>query len=308
MRRSITVRVPATSANCGAGFDVLGVSCAIYNELTLTLTDSPELEIICEGEGQDALPRDSSNVVWRSVRHLLKKVGAEDTFPGGQLLLKNAVPVSRGLGSSAAAIVSGLKAANVIIGNHFNRGELLDIATEIEGHPDNVAPAIYGGFTVNITEKGKAQCFTFLPKVRLKLVAAVPDFALPTREAREILPDTTTRKDAVFNIGRASMLVAGLMNGSERFISLGLADVMHEPYREKFIPGFKEVVVAAKNAGALGAVLSGAGPTIIAYCAHRDHNAVSVGNAMIDAFAANGVTARAIVLNVDTRGAHIVNH
>ena len=308
MRRSITVRVPATSANCGAGFDVLGISCNLYNELTLTLTDSPELEIICEGEGAENIPKDASNIVWRSVRFLLKRAGADSVFTGGRVELKNAVPLSRGLGSSAAAIVSGLKAANVIVGNMFNRGELLNLANEIEGHPDNVAPAIYGGFTVNVTGEGKAQCFTFLPKIRLKLVAAIPDFPLPTREARDVLPQTVSRQDAVYNIGRASMLVAGLMNGSERFVSLGLEDVMHQQYREPLIPGMKDVITAAKNTGALGAVLSGAGPTIIAYCSQREHNAAAVGDAMANAFAKHDITARTVILNVDTRGAHIVNH
>ena len=307
MRRSITVRVPATSANCGAGFDVLGVALNIYNELTLTLTDDSELNISVEGQGADSVPKDEQNVVWKSVRFLLKKAGAEDCFSGGRLVMKNAVPLSRGLGSSAAAIVCGLKAANVIVGNHFNRGELLNIATEIEGHPDNVAPAIYGGFTVNVTEKTKVHCFTFLPKIRLKFVVAIPDFHLPTREAREILPQNFTRDDAVYNIGHAAMLVAGLMNGSERFISLGLNDVMHQQYREKLVPGLANVIVAAKDAGALGAVLSGAGPAVIAYCGSRT-NTNAIADAMKETFAANGITADTSILGVDTHGAHIVNH
>ncbi len=306
MRRSITVRVPATSANCGAGFDVLGVALDLYNELTLTLTDEPTLDISVEGEGAGNIPRDEQNIVWSSVRFLLKQAGAENYFSGGQLRMKNAVPLSRGIGSSAAAIVCGLKAANVIIGNHFNRGELLNIATQIEGHPDNVAPAIYGGFTVNVTENGKAHCFTFLPKLRLRLVAAIPDFHLPTREARDVLPQNVAREDAVYNIGHAAMLVAGLMNGSERFVSLGLNDAMHQQYREKLVPGLNDVIVAAKTTGALGAVLSGAGPTVMAYCSGRI-DAVAVGEAMKGAFAANGVAARIMVLGVDNHGAHIVN-
>ena len=308
MRRSITVRVPATSANCGAGFDVLGVALDLYNELTLTLTDDPELLTELEGDGTENIPKDEQNIVWKSIQFLLKKVGADKTYLGGHIVMKNVVPLSRGLGSSAAAIVCGLKAANVIVGNYFNRGELLNLATQIEGHPDNVAPAIYGGFTVNVVDCGKVQCFTFLPKIRLKLVAVVPEFRLSTREAREILPETYKRADIVYNVGHAAMLVAGLMNGSERFIGLGLNDMLHQQYRAKLIPGFADVIAAAKSAGALGAVLSGAGPTIMAYCAARDKNSAAVGDAMANAFGKNGIVAKSMILNVDTHGAHIVNH
>ena len=156
MRRSITVRVPATSANCGAGFDVLGVSCALYSEITLTLTDeTDEVTFDMTGEGANLIPTDKKNIVWKSVQFLLQRVNMAEKFTGGTIRMKNAVPLSKGLGSSAAAIVGGLKAANVIVGNYFNRSELLDLATEIEGHPDNVAPAVFGGFTVSTTENEK---------------------------------------------------------------------------------------------------------------------------------------------------------
>lgn len=304
--KSIRIRVPGTSANCGPGFDTLGLACTIYNELELTLKEEPGLEFFMTGEGAENIPRDERNIVWRSVRYLLERANALEQFRGGIIRMKNEVPLSRGLGSSATAIVAGLKAANVLVGNRFNRRELLQFATRIEGHPDNVAPAIYGGFTVNIMERGRAQCFSFLPKLRMKMVAAVPDFPLPTRTAREVLPEEVSRKDAIFNIGRASLLVAALCRGNAYFLRRAFEDALHQPYRAGLIPGMMEVFGAARRAGALGATLSGAGPCLMAYVLERDRCARDVGEAMVEAFRENGVKAQALVLNLDTRGAHIM--
>ncbi len=304
--KSIRIRVPGTSANCGPGFDTLGIACTIYNELELTLKEEPGLEFFMTGEGAENIPRDERNIVWRSVRYLLERANALEQFRGGIIRMKNEVPLSRGLGSSATAIVAGLKAANVLVGNRFNRRELLQFATRIEGHPDNVAPAIYGGFTVNIMERGRAQCFSFLPKLRMKMVAAVPDFPLPTRTAREVLPEEVSRKDAIFNIGRASLLVAALCRGNAYFLRRAFEDALHQPYRAGLIPGMMEVFGAARRAGALGATLSGAGPCLMAYVLERDRCARDVGEAMVEAFRENGVKAQALVLNLDTRGAHIM--
>ena len=305
--KSIRVRVPGTSANCGPGFDTLGIACTIYNELELTLREAPGVEFFITGEGAENIPQDERNIVWRSVRYLLERAKAADRFRGGIVRMKNEVPLSRGLGSSATAIVAGLKAANVLVGNMFNRRELLQFATRIEGHPDNVAPAIFGGFTVNIMNRGRAQSFSFLPKVRLKMVAAVPDFFLSTRVAREVLPDMVSRQDAIFNIGRSSILVAALCRGNEFFLRHAFEDALHQPYRSKLVPGMMEVFSAAKEAGALGATLSGAGPCLMAYVLERDHCAEKVGQAMVEAFRKNDVEAKYLVLNLDTRGARIIN-
>lgn len=147
-----------------------------YNDLELTLLKEPGLSITVHGEGEENIPCDKRNIVWRSVRYLLGKAGRDKEYRGAVIRMRNHVPLSRGLGSSATAIVAGLKAANVLIGNRFSRRELLQFATEIEGHPDNVAPAIFGGFTVSTVTDGRVECFSFMPKSRLRLVVAVPDF------------------------------------------------------------------------------------------------------------------------------------
>ena len=305
--RSITVRVPGTSANLGAGFDTLGLACNIYNELDLTLREEPGLEFLVEGEGAGRIPEDARNIVWRSIRLLLERAKRGEEFRGARIHMKNHVPLSRGLGSSAAAIVAGLKAANVIIGNKYNRRELLQLATEIEGHPDNVAPAIFGGFTVSTMKGRHVESFSFLPKIRLRFVVAVPDFFLPTKKAREVLPETVPRADAIFNIGRASMLVAALMKGSAYFLRRSFDDALHQPYRAQLIPGMYDVFRAARAAGALGTVLSGAGPCLISFVEERDEREEAVGEAMREAFEKHGVKAEIKHLGLDTRGAHIVN-
>lgn len=302
MGRSVKIRVPGTSANCGPGFDCLGVACTIYNELELTLLKEPELEIFAEGEGADSIPTDERNLAWRSIQVLLRRVKADEEYRGAVIRMKNDVPISRGLGSSAAAIVGALKAANVFLGNPFDRRGLLQIATDIEGHPDNVAPAIFGGFTISLVHEGIPESFSFLPRLPLKLVVAVPDFQLSTKAARDALPAEVPMKDAVFNVGRAALLVAALAKGNARFLRHAFDDALHQPYRAKLVPGMEEVLAAARGAGALGAAMSGAGPCIIAYT--TDHTA-AVGDAMVEAFRRHEVVARALVLDVDQRGAHL---
>ena len=303
MAKSIKIRVPGTSANCGPGFDCLGVSCTIYNDIELTLLKEQELKIYVEGEGAENIPTDERNLAWRSIRTLLGRVGAEGEYRGAIIRMQNGVPLSRGLGSSAAAIVGALKAANVLLGNPLDRRGLLQVATDLEGHPDNVAPAIYGGFTVSLVADGVPESFSFLPRLSLKLVVAVPDFHLSTKEARNALPSEVPMKDAVFNIGRAALLVGALAKGNASFLRNAFDDALHQPYRSKLIPGMYDVFAASKKAGALGVAMSGAGPCIIAYAAER---ATEIGEAMVGAFREHGVGARFLALGVDRRGAHIV--
>ena len=305
--QSICIRVPGTSANCGPGFDSIGLACTVYNDLELSLKREPGLSIEVTGEGAQNIPCDSRNIVWRSVQYLLRKAGKDKEYPGAVIRMENHVPLSRGLGSSATAIVSGLKAANVLIGNRFNRRELLQFATDIEGHPDNVAPAIFGGFTISTVTDGDVECFYFRPKFNLKLVVAVPDFPLATKKARAVLPAVVPIQDAVSNIGRAAMMVAALCRGNEKFLKNVFADKLHQPYRAELIPGMYDVFAAARQAGALGASLSGAGPCLIAYVLERKNVADKVGKAMQRAFSKHSVNAKIMIMDLDTRGAHVVN-
>ncbi|MBQ6004840.1 MAG: homoserine kinase [Selenomonadaceae bacterium] len=300
------VRVPGTSANCGPGFDCLGLATTIYNYLDLTLLKGSKVIVESKGEGADNIPRGKRNLTWQAVRRLLQEVNRENDFKGAIIRMKNNVPISRGLGSSSTAIVAGLVAANEIIGSPLNRQELLKLATELEGHPDNVAPALFGGFTVSVMDKGEVQTFSFLPRIRLKLIVAVPDFELSTRLARKVLPKNVSMKNAIFNVSRASMLIAALVEGREDLLPLAFDDALHQPYRKKLVPGMSEVFEAAKSAGALGAAISGAGSCLIAFTTLKSGLEDKIAAAMVEEFKNHNVAAKALILNVDRHGAQIM--
>jgi len=300
------VKVPGTSANCGPGFDCLGLATTIYNYMDLTLLRANKIIVESKGLGFENIPRGRRNLAWQAVRRLLQEVGREDEFKGAIIRMKNNVPISRGLGSSSTAIVAGLTAANEILGAPFDKNRLLKLATELEGHPDNVAPAIFGGFTVSVMDKGEVQTFSFLPRIKLKLVVAVPDFELSTRLARKVLPKNVSLKDAIFNVSRASMLIAALVEGHEELLPLAFDDALHQPYRKKLVPGMSEVFTAARNAGALGAAISGAGSCLIAFTTAASGLENKIASAMVETFKAHDVKSSALILDVDRHGAQIL--
>lgn len=301
--KTVRVRVPGTSANLGAGFDTLGIACSCYNELELSLHRDEYLDIELQGEGAKDIPTDNRNIVWQSITQVLKKAGVEQEFRGAKLHMTNGIPLSRGLGSSAAAIVGGIKAANEALGAPLSTQELLELATEIEGHPDNIAPALLGGMTISTVKNGHPETFRFIPKLHFKMVVAIPDFYLPTKAAREVLPEKVDRRDAISNIGNAAMLVAALLKGSKKFIYNAFDDRLHQPYRERLIPGMSDVFKEARTAGAMGAFLSGAGPCIIAF---TDNSEEKVGTSMISAFADHGVKAEYRIFSLDRDGAVVI--
>jgi len=305
-KNRVVVRVPGTSANCGPGFDCLGLATTIYNYLDLTLIRNGKVVVEPTGEGTENIPKGRRNLTWQAVSRFLKAVGKDDEFKGAIIRMKNNVPISRGLGSSSTAIVAGLVAANEIVGAPLNRQELLKLATELEGHPDNVAPALFGGFTVSVMQGGEVQTFSFQPRVKLKLIVAVPDFELSTRLARKVLPRNVSMKDAIFNVSRASMLIAALVEGREDLLPLAFDDALHQPYRKKLVPGMSAVFDAAKSAGALGAAISGAGSCLIAFTTLHSGLEDKIALAMTTAFKTAGVTAKALILDVDRRGAQVL--
>lgn len=298
MKHCVKVRVPATTANCGPGFDAVGIACTLYNTFELNLCDDIIINIY--GEGQESLPCDENNVVVQAIQRVFNCTGLQAGF---KLTMHNNIPLSRGLGSSAAAVVGGLCAANAICGDKLSKSELLAIATEFEGHPDNVAPAIFGGITLSFVDGNKANTLRFIPPLDLKMVACIPDFTLATKLARQALPKTVPHTDAVFNVSRTALLVGALAQGQFEYLRFALKDRLHQPYREKLIPGMKDVFDAAVSAGALGAVISGAGSTLMAFTVRE---AVNIGEQMVKAFANNAIAARYIVLDIDKTGVQIM--
>ncbi|MBP2634254.1 MAG: thrB 2 [Firmicutes bacterium] len=301
MPNTIKIRVPGTTANCGPGFDTVGIACTIYNDLELTLSDESGISLNVTGEGAGFIPSDESNVVVKAIKMILTKTGYK--AKGIKLSMVNNIPLARGLGSSAAAIVGGLVGANELTGGHFTKDDILNMATAIEGHPDNVAPAIFGGITVSIMDSGTANYLRFLPPQDFSMVAVIPEFNLSTKAARKVLPETVPYADAVFNVSRASLLIGALCTGELKLLSHALQDRLHQPYREKLIPGMAQVLAAARQTGALGATLSGAGPCLLAFATN---DADEIGKAMVKAFNIHKVKASYQILQIDQQGAVVI--
>jgi homoserine kinase len=292
----VHVRVPATSANLGPGFDTLGLALALHNEVTAE--DGQGVTVRIEGEGADRLPRDANNVVARGVRLAYEAAGRE--FKGCALACVNRIPAARGLGSSAAAWVAGLLAGNALVGAPLSNDAVLALAARAEGHPDNVAAAIFGGLTVSCaTPEGVAAVALPVPE-RLAWVVLVPEVTSSTAEARALLPPSVPRADAVFNVQRVALLLASLQADRPATLTAALDDRLHQPYRLKLFPWMPQVVAAARAAGALGCVLSGAGPSLLAAVA-GDGSAVA--RAMESALRKAGVSGAARSFDVDATGA-----
>lgn len=296
----VSIRVPATSANCGSGFDTLGLACTLYNEVTYEITSSRGFQLEVTGEGAEYLKPCGRNLAFASFLRVWNEVTARERI-GLKVTMHNRIPMSRGLGSSSSAIVAGIYAGNILSGNRFNDDELLGFATEIEGHPDNVAPALLGGFTISYMDGRKAHSLRVEPAKPLKFIAVVPERRLPTVLARQAIPKTVSHHDAVFNTSRASLLVGALLRGEYQYLASGLEDKLHQPYRAHLIPGLDDVFEAARNAGAYNAIISGAGSTVMAYAdVKADHE--KIARAMQDAFLKNNEPCAYHILDLDLDG------
>jgi len=301
MSVSVKVRVPGTTANCGPGFDTVGMACTIYSELELILSEQETLTIEINGEGKGSIPTGKDNIIYQAVKAVLDRV--KQPYQGIYLKLYNKIPLARGLGSSAAAIVGGLIAANAATGNTLTKEDIFSMATMIEGHPDNVAPAIFGGITISVMQGNQPAYLRFVPERKLSMVVAIPEFNLSTHTARQVLPETVTIKDAVFNISRVALLIGALCKGEFHHLQYALEDKIHQPYRQQLIPGMQQVFHAAVAKGAYGAALSGAGPCLIAF---TEINYEEIGAAMVQAFANSNVKADYVILNIDIEGAKVI--
>ncbi|HVG78142.1 MAG: homoserine kinase [Candidatus Rokuibacteriota bacterium] len=294
---SVHVRVPATSANLGPGFDALGLALALYNEVTAQ--ESGTVTVAVRGEGAGRLPANEHNVVARGVQLAYEAAGRP--FKGCALTCVNRIPPARGLGSSAAAWVGGLVAGNALLGEPLSREALLALAARVEGHPDNVAAALLGGLTVSSGRAdGRVTAIALPVPATVRWVVLVPSVTSATAEARAVLPDSVPRKDAVFNVQRVSLLLAGLQTGRLDVLEGALDDRLHQPYRLRLFPWMPAVADAARRAGALGCVLSGAGPSLLAAVTDE---AEAVARAMEAALRTAGIEGRASALAVDTEGA-----
>lgn len=252
----VEVKVPATSANLGPGFDCLGLALNLYNYFYIEETEAG-LSIDCG----DTFFNSTNNLLYTSMERCFKEIGYKQR--GLKITFKAAVPISRGLGSSAACILGGVLAANEIAGNLLNKKDILNLASSIEGHPDNIAPALFGGIGISIVHEDNVYYEKINPLNQFKLSALIPSFKLSTMEARAVLPQQIDYKDCTFNISRVSLLVAALVNGNNDLLKIAFQDKIHQPYRSPLIENFNEIIDFTTELNCLGAFLSGAGPTIM---------------------------------------------
>ncbi len=296
----ITIKVPATTANLGPGFDALGLALDLWNETHFGLAEQFSLQI--EGEGAGQLTSNEKNLIVRAAQKVYGVVGGQ--MPALNIRCVNRIPLGSGLGSSAAAALTGLLGANALLGGRLSNDEILSLAAEIEGHPDNVAPALLGGLVVSTMDEGRVLARKLPIGSPLHITVVLPDFNFPTKQARAALPKRVLTEDAVHNISRAVLVAEAFRTGDLELLGNAMQDRLHQPYRLPRIPGAREAMDAAKRAGASAVALSGAGPSLVAFSSKR--NPV-IGADMKREFESAGLNARVFELEVSMGGARLVS-
>jgi homoserine kinase len=290
MATSVTVRVPATSANLGPGFDSLGLALAITQDVTLALSHQTQ-----PANGLSRLVLDAARSAYR-LAHV--QAPSEMEAYGEQT-----IPIGRGLGASAAARAAGIVGANALMGGTLTPDQMLSLGAGLEGHGDNMAPALFGGLRV-VVKEGSAYRHIAAPfGARLKVVLFIPDFEMPTSESRKLLPQTLSREDAIHNIGRAALLIAALAKGDWDALDAATQDRLHQPARARIFPGMTDIFGAATSAGALAAYLSGGGSTIAAFAIEHEER---IARAMMQEAIARGFPGRTWITAPAMEGASIV--
>lgn len=291
----IRVKVPASSANMGAGFDTLGVALNMYSRLEVEEIDCGVEVKTLNANGY--VPQDKSNLVYRAMDEVFKATGRN--VKGVRIVQDSAIPMTRGLGSSSGCIIGGMLAANVLTGRTLAYRDILNLAAKMEGHPDNVAPALYGGMCISMMEGDKALVKSIKLDPKIKFAIMVPDFFVATKKSRGVLPAYVTRQDASFNIQRSSMFVAAMASGDMDMLKFAVQDKMHQQYRKVYIDGFEDIMKMSYECGSRATYLSGSGPTIVSVI-DKDYHEFT--NRMHGFFEENSHQWMCRVLDVDNVG------
>lgn len=291
------VRVPAASGNLGSGFDSAGLALGLYNE---AVADTELSGIQVEGEGADNLPTDERNHCVRAMQDLAVRTGR--SLPPVGLRLWNRIPIGRGLASSGAAVLAGLMLANGLLGEPCSRKDLIDLGTEMEGHPDNVAAAVLGGVVVSAWDGSRVEAVKIETPPDMRAVLWIPQAELATKKARAALPDMVSMHDAVYNLSRAALFAAALATREYERLRTGAQDRLHQPYRAPLVAGLEEIMQAALEHGALAAWLSGAGPSVLALC---KGNTSQVERAVCETGCRHAGAGEVLVLPIDPDGAQV---
>ena len=298
MTLAATVRAPATTANMGPGFDCLGMALDIWNTISVEVGATG---FVISGEGRESLPSDADNLIYRCFKRVYDGIGKP--VPHVRIRCENEIPLGRGLGSSAAAVAGGLLAGSTLSGANLSRERILELASEIEGHPDNAAAAVLGGCRIVVNDGDRLLTDGVSIPGELKAVLFVPETPMPTAQARGLLPQMVDRRDAVFNIGRAALLVNAFASGNMEHLSAATEDMLHQAVRQKIFFPMKNIFRAAMAAGALGVFLSGAGSSVLALARDREY---TIGYEMADAAMKSGVEGMIKVTQPTALGVHVV--
>ena len=291
----LRIRIPASTANLGSGFDSVGIALNLYNYIEIGAAPGCD---ISSADGSE-VPTGEDNLIYLSAKKVYEKAGLP--FRGLKIIEENNVPFARGLGSSSACIVGGVFGANEILGRPFTKDELLDIAAEIEGHPDNVSPALLGGFTANAMEGKNVRYVKADVSESLVFAAFVPPFELKTADARAVMPKEVSLKDSVFNLSRSAILSASFLSGKYENLKTACEDKLHQPYRLPLIPGGKKIIEESYKNGALAAYISGAGSTMMAIFDCEKEKAEEFAKEILSS--AEFIGWKYFILNADNSGA-----
>jgi homoserine kinase len=299
----VLVKVPATTANLGPGFDALGLALNLWNQAEFLATDDNLILLSVDGEGKEVLPTNADNAIAEAALQIYDLAGKP--CPGLRITCINRVPLGSGMGSSSAAMLTGMLGANALLRSPFTDEQILKLAIETEGHPDNVAPAMLGGLVASIVHGDRVFSMKLPARAAhgsIHATVVLPDFDFPTTQARAILPRQVERSDAIFNISRAVLVTEALRTGDLELLGIAMKDSLHQPYRLPLIPGAVAALEAGKKAGAAAVALSGAGPGLIAFSSKTE---AGIGAAMQRAFESAGMSARVFELETSYEGAEV---
>ncbi|MEK8131371.1 homoserine kinase [Paenibacillus filicis] len=297
-KRRVRVQVPASTANLGPGFDTLGMALNLYAWIEMSIAE--ETRFTLYGDQMKGVPTDKSNLLYEVASLVFERAGLP--APELDIAIYSEIPLTRGLGSSASAIVGALAAANALIGGRFTNDELFQFATELEKHPDNVGASLFGGIVVAFWDGERAEHIRVEPHENLEVLVAIPHFQLSTEKARGVLPRHQSLENAVFNVGHSSVLVAAFCTGQLDMISRAMKDALHQPYRAPLVPGLAEILEGATEHGALGVALSGAGPTILALVDRSSDRKAELEAYMQGRLRSEGIESTMLWLNPDQAG------
>lgn len=292
----IKVKVPASSANMGAGFDTMGIALSLYNRMTIE--EIPEGIEIYASEGGKFAPKDENNLIYRAMQNVFDSVGYKSK--GIRIKQNSDIPMTRGLGSSSACIIGGMLAANIISGRRLTYNEIMHLAAKMEGHPDNVGPALYGGFCVSVMLDNETVVKSRKLTSNIKFAVMIPDYFVATRKSRGALPETVPFKDAAFNVSRALLFRDALVEGDMRLLRAGADDRLHQPYRKAYIDEMDKIFEKTYEFGSNATYLSGSGPTILSVL---DKNYGDFAREMQNFFIKNNHEWKCMILDADNVGA-----